>query len=64
MYRQEKLEHMAEKFGYKWSLRETWLTQILNELDTGCDVHLVDAAMKKHEAINTDVNARVSYWYV
>ena len=54
MYRQEKLEHMAEKFGQKSSLRETRLTQILNELNTGCDAHSVDAAMKGHEAINTD----------
>ena len=58
MYRQEELE---EKLGCKSSLRETWLTQILNELNTGCDVHSVDAAMKEHEAINTDVNTRMSY---
>ena len=42
---------------------ETWLTQILDELDTGCDVHSVDAAMKEHEAISTDVNVKVSYRY-
>ena len=60
MYRQEKLEHMAEKFGHKSSLRETWLTQILDELNTGCDVHTVGAAMKGHKAINTDVNVKVS----
>ena len=52
---------MAEKFGYNSSLRETWLIQILDELNTGHDVHSVDAAMKGHEAINTDVNVRVSY---
>ena len=52
---------MAEKLGCKLSLSETWLTQILNELDTGYDVHSVDAAMKEHEAINTEVNARVSH---
>ena len=56
MYRQEKLEHIADKFGYTVSLRETWLTQILDKLDTGYDVHSVDAAMKEHEAINSDVN--------
>ena len=55
---------MAEKLGCKSSLRETWLTQILDELDTGCDVHSVDAAMKEHEAVSTDVNVRVSYLYV
>ena len=58
MCRQEELE---EKLGCKSSLRETWVTQILDELNTGCDVHSVDAAMKEHEAINTDVNTRVSY---
>ena len=60
MYRQEKLEHMGEKFDHKSSLQDTWLTQILDELDTGCDAYSVDAAMKEHGAINTDVNARVS----
>ena len=60
--RQEKLERMAEKFTRKSSLRETWLidmTQILDELDNGRDAHSVDAALKRHEAIYTDVNARV-----
>ena len=54
---------MAEKFARKSSLRETWLidmTQILDELDNGRDAHSVDAALKRHEAINTDVHARVS----
>ena len=54
---------MAEKFDRKSSLRETWLidmTQIVDELDNGRDAHSVDAAVKRHEAIHTDVNARVS----
>ena len=57
---------MAEKFGRKSSLRETWLidmTQILDELDNGRDAHSVDAALKRHEAIHTDVNARVTCSY-
>ena len=54
---------MAEEFGRKSSLRDTWLidmTQILDELDNGHNAHLVDAALKRHEAVCTDVNARVS----
>jgi len=61
--RQEKLEHLAEKFAPKSSLRESWwadMTQILDELDNGRDMHSVDAALKRHEAIHTDVDARVS----
>ena len=55
MYRQKKLEH---KFGCKSSLRDTWQTLIFNKLDIGHDADSVDAALKGHEAINTD--ARVS----
>ena len=40
---------------------ETWLTQIFDELNTGCDAHSVDAAMNGHKAVSTDVNVRVSY---
>ena len=62
-HRQEKLEQLAEKFARKSLLRESWLadmTQILDELDNGRDMHSVDAALKRHEAIHTDVDARVS----
>ena len=54
---------MAEKFGCKLSLRGTSLvdmTQILDELDNGRDAHSADVALKRHEAINTDVNVRAS----
>ena len=54
---------MAEEFGRKSSLRETWLidmTQILDEQDNEHNSHSVNATLKRHEAINTDVNARVS----
>ena len=54
---------MAEEFGRKSSLRDTWLidmTQILDELDNGHNSHSVHAALKRHKAINSDVNARVS----
>ena len=36
------------------------MTQILDELDNRCDMHSVDAALKRHEVIHTDVDARVS----
>jgi len=36
------------------------MTHILDELDNGRDMHSVDAALKRHEAIHTDVDARVS----
>lgn len=54
---------MAVKFSRKASLRESWLTdmnQVLDELDRGQDVHAVDAALKRHEAISADVHAGVS----
>ena len=33
---------------------------MLDKLDRGQDVHAVDAALKRHEAISTEVNAGVS----
>jgi len=36
------------------------MTQMLDELDNGCDTHSDDAALKRHEAIHADVDARVS----
>ena len=36
------------------------MSQVLDELDKGQDVHAVDAALKRHEAISADVHAGVS----
>ena len=36
------------------------MNQVLDELDKGQDVHAVDAALKRHEAISADVHAGVS----
>ena len=61
--RQEKLVQLVEKFARKASLRESWLadmSQVLDELDKGQDVHAVDAALKRHEAISADVHVGVS----
>ena len=58
--RQQKLEQLAEKFSRKAGLRESWLrdmSQVLDEINKGQDVHGVDAALKRHEAISADVQA-------
>ena len=63
MSRQERLEQLADKFSRKASLRKLWLgdmSSVLDKLDRGQDVHAVDAALKRHEAISTEVNAGVS----
>jgi spectrin beta len=61
LQRQERLEQLAEKFNRKAGLRESWLNdmlQVLDELEGGKDKHGVDIALKRHEAIRTDVEAR------
>ncbi|XP_063958759.1 spectrin beta chain, non-erythrocytic 5-like isoform X1 [Lytechinus pictus] len=60
--RQEKLERLAEKFERKVLLRESWLEDMMSVLiesvTPSSDVHAVDAATKRHEAITADVMAR------
>ena len=44
-------------------MRESWLDDImhvLEEEELGRDVSMVDAALKRNEAISTDVKSRVS----
>ena len=36
--------------------------QVLDKLEGGQDIHGADIALKRHEAIRTDVEARVSDW--
>ena len=36
------------------------MNHVLDELDKGHDVHAVDAALKRHEAITADIQAGVS----
>ena len=60
IHRQQRLEQLAEKFSRKAALRESWLgdmSQVLSELNKGQDVHAVDAALKRHEAISADIQA-------
>ena len=33
------------------------MSQVLDELNKGQDVHAVDAALKRHEAISADIHA-------
>lgn len=60
MIRQEKLKQLAWRFDKKAGMREQWLSenQRLIHKDTfGGDLQSVEAASKKHEAIETDIFA-------
>lgn len=60
MIRQEKLKQLAWRFDKKAGMREQWLSenQRLISKDTfGDDLPSVEAASKKHEAIETDILA-------
>ncbi|XP_075591852.1 spectrin beta chain isoform X2 [Dermatophagoides farinae] len=60
LIRQEKLEQLAARFDRKAGMRETWLNEnqrlVLHE-NFGNDLSAVEAAAKKHEAIETDISA-------
>ena len=48
---------------FQASLRESWLDDMMHVLEgeaLGQDAATVEAAFKRHEAISTDVKARVS----
>ncbi|XP_050537659.1 spectrin beta chain isoform X3 [Daktulosphaira vitifoliae] len=58
--RQEKLEQLAQRFNRKASMRETWLSEnqrLVSQDNFGLDLAAVEAAAKKHEAIETDIFA-------
>lgn len=58
--RQEKLEQLAARFDRKAGMRETWLSEnqrLVSQDNFGRDLPAVEAATKKHEAIETDINA-------
>ncbi|XP_039393169.1 spectrin beta chain, erythrocytic isoform X2 [Mauremys reevesii] len=60
LIRQEKLEQLARRFDRKAAMRETWLSEnqrLLAQDNFGCDLPAVEAAKKKHEAIETDTAA-------
>ncbi|XP_071238827.1 spectrin beta chain, erythrocytic-like isoform X1 [Salvelinus alpinus] len=60
LIRQEKLEQMARRFDRKASMRETWLMEnqrLVAQDNFGYDLPAVEAAKKKHDAIETDIAA-------
>ncbi|XP_078593453.1 spectrin beta chain, non-erythrocytic 1-like isoform X47 [Branchiostoma floridae x Branchiostoma japonicum] len=60
LMRQEKLEQLARRFDRKAAMRETWLSEnqrLVSQDNFGFDLPAVEAATKKHEAIETDINA-------
>ncbi|XP_034461840.1 spectrin family protein isoform X1 [Hippoglossus hippoglossus] len=62
LIRQEKLEMLAARFDRKAAMRETWLSEnqrLVSQDNFGTDLGAVEAATRKHEAIETDIGA---YW--
>ncbi|XP_052270062.1 spectrin beta chain-like isoform X3 [Dreissena polymorpha] len=60
LIRQEKLEQLAARFDRKAGMRETWLSEnqrLVSQDNFGHELAAVEAATKKHEAIETDINA-------
>ena len=60
LIRQEKLEQLAARFDRKAAMRETWLSEnqrLVAQDNFGYDLPSVEAAAKKHEAIETDIYA-------
>ncbi|XP_056332566.1 spectrin beta chain, erythrocytic isoform X2 [Danio aesculapii] len=60
LIRQEKLEQMARRFDRKAAMRETWLMEnqrLVSQDNFGYDLPAVEAAKKKHDAIETDISA-------
>ncbi|XP_061553245.1 spectrin beta chain, erythrocytic isoform X2 [Phycodurus eques] len=60
LIRQEKLEQMARRFDRKAAMRETWLLEnqrLVAQDNFGYDLSAVEAAKKKHDAIETDIAA-------
>lgn len=60
LIRQEKLEQLAARFDRKAGMRETWLSEnqrLVSHENFGPDLSVVEAAAKKHEAIETDISA-------
>ncbi|KAM6906876.1 spectrin family protein isoform 2-T2 [Xenentodon cancila] len=62
LIRQEKLEMLAARFDRKAAMRETWLSEnqrLVSQDNFGTDLGAVEAATRKHDAIETDIGA---YW--
>uniref|UniRef100_A0A5F8GHC0 Spectrin beta chain, non-erythrocytic 2 n=1 Tax=Monodelphis domestica TaxID=13616 RepID=A0A5F8GHC0_MONDO len=60
LIRQEKLEQLAARFDRKAAMRETWLSEnqrLVAQDNFGLELAAVEAAVRKHEAIETDIVA-------
>ncbi|XP_036786168.2 spectrin beta chain, non-erythrocytic 2 isoform X2 [Manis pentadactyla] len=60
LIRQEKLEQLAARFDRKAAMRETWLSEnqrLVSQDNFGLELAAVEAAVRKHEAIETDIVA-------
>ncbi|XP_067941733.1 spectrin beta chain-like isoform X2 [Watersipora subatra] len=60
LIRQEKLELLANRFNRKAGMREIWLSEnqkLVSQDNFGYDIGAVEAATKKHETFETDINA-------
>uniref|UniRef100_A0A8D1ZMS7 Spectrin beta, non-erythrocytic 4 n=1 Tax=Sus scrofa TaxID=9823 RepID=A0A8D1ZMS7_PIG len=60
LIRQEKLELLAQRFDHKVAMRESWLNEnqrLVSQDNFGYELPAVEAAMKKHEAIEADIAA-------
>uniref|UniRef100_A0A8C6LG83 Spectrin, beta, non-erythrocytic 4b n=1 Tax=Nothobranchius furzeri TaxID=105023 RepID=A0A8C6LG83_NOTFU len=58
LIRQEKLELLAQRFDHKMTMRQAWLNEnqrLVSQDNFGYDLPAVEAAMKKHEAIEADI---------
>ncbi|ELK33681.1 Spectrin beta chain, brain 3 [Myotis davidii] len=58
--RQEKLGLLAQRFDHKVAMRESWLNEnqrLVSQDNFGYELPAVEAAMKKHEAIEADIAA-------
>ncbi len=66
-FRQERLLQLAEKFERKAALRDSWLSDMINVLSDqnfGNNTTQVEAQLKKHEAISSDIDARVTHTFI
>ncbi|CAJ0949934.1 unnamed protein product [Ranitomeya imitator] len=60
LIRQEKLELLSQRFDQKAAMREAWLSEnqrLVSQDNFGYDLSAVEAAMKKHEAIEADISS-------
>lgn len=70
LIRQERLEHLAGKFERKAKLRDAWLKEMIGLMQQDAAASsggvktaaAVEASLKKHQAIATDVLPRVGFY--